>query len=388
MGFSKRASFDARPNPLTLLLEQKRSASLRVLDLTESNPSHCAFGALESSLLEPFKDPANLCYEPDARGLLRAREAVCAYYASHGVTVHPERIFLTSGTSEAYAHLFHLLCDPGDEVLCRTPVYPLVDHLASFADVRLRRFAGRPEGAAKAVLFVNPANPTGRYADKAEWEAMERYCVKQNAALVSDEVFFDFNWSGRPKISGASRTNGLHFTLNGVSKMLGLPQMKLAWILVSGPEEEAAQASQRLEFLADSYLSVHTASQNALPAWLKRKDAFVAEVLERVKKNFECLRAHGLSPLEPEGGWYALLPLGPGRSDEKTALHLLQAENVLVHPGYFFDLEDECLVVSLLPQPPLFREATEKLARGLAASSGIITAHGTQRNPSVESADF
>ena len=283
---------------------------------------------------------------------------------------------MTSGTSEAYSHLFHLLCDPGDEVLCRTPVYPLVDHLAAFADVRVRRlpagrqgFSGRPHSGvdAKAVLVVNPANPTGHYADKAEWEILEQICEKNGAALLSDEVFFDFAWRDTPKTSGVSRENGLHFTLNGVSKMLGLPQMKLAWIIVTGPKNETDQALQRLELLADAYLSVNTASQNALPVWLERKDAFVAEVLERVKTNFSSLRERGLHPLEPEGGWYALLPLGPGMSDEKIALHLLEKENILVHPGYFFDLEGEHLALSLILQPELFREGAEKLSRGLGA---------------------
>ena len=303
-------------------------------------------------------------YEPDPRGLLKAREAVCLYYSDKKINVHPDDVFLTCGTSEAYSILFHLLCDMGDEVLCQTPTYPLLDHLAAYAGITARRFNGLPAdvGKAKALVVVNPANPTGLYVDQSAWGDMERYCEKHALSMISDEVFFDFDWGAHPRTSGASRTNGLHFTLNGVSKMLGLPQMKLAWIVLGGPEIARRHAAERLEAIADAFLSVNGPSQNALPSWLGNKDAFIGEVRSRVRTNFEVMEKVMKRPLpEPEGGWYALVPVPEGMSDEDLALRLLEKHDVLVHPGYFFDLEKEYIVVSLLPEPVLFARAAGML---------------------------
>ncbi len=290
---------------------------------------------------------------------------MCAYYADKNIKVHPDDIFLTCGTSEAYSILFHLLCDMDDEVLCQSPAYPLLDHLAAYAGITTRPFNALPVdiGKAKAVVVVNPANPTGLYADLPAWSDLERYCGKHEIPIISDEVFFDFDWRDRPRVSGASRTTGLHFTLSGVSKMLGLPQMKLAWIVLSGPEKERREAAVRLEAVADAFLSVNAPSQNALSSWLRNKDSFIEEVKDRVKTNFETLKKVMDRPIpQPQGGWYALVPVPEGSSDETLALRLLEEQNVVVHPGYFFDLEKEYLVVSLLPDPALFLEAASRLA--------------------------
>jgi alanine-synthesizing transaminase len=370
MLFSKRASQGlSDPNALTKSLEKKRGEGVPILDLSESNPSKCAFAALDESLVGPLSDKANLRYEPDPRGLLGAREAVAAYYAEQGIGVHPERIFLTAGTSEAYSHLFHILCDPGDSIMTASPGYPLVDSLAEYAGVAVERFGELPSALSKrtkALLFVNPANPTGGYIDEASWKKAGAL----GAAVISDEVFFDFDWRGKKRTCGASRNDGLHFTMNGVSKMLGLPQMKLAWTIITGPEELCRGAAERFELISDSFLSVNTPSQNALPAWLKNRHAFIAEVKNRVRNNFETLREcvgarRAVSLNEPEGGWYATMVLPPDVSDEAFVLDLLEKEDVLVHPGYFFDFSDERIVVSLLPEPALFREGAQKISRAL-----------------------
>ncbi len=364
MKFSKRTSFgDFEPNALTRLLG-KRKAAGPVLDLTESNPTRCAFRSLNAAILARFTDPSSLHYEPDPRGLRAAREAVRQYYAEKKISVDAEDIFLTCGTSEAYSMLFHLLCEAGEEILCQTPVYPLVDHLAAYAGIEAKRFDRLPSvpEKAKAVVVVNPANPTGQYTDERSWTEIEKFCRTNGLPIISDEVFFEYDWQDRPRVSGASRTDGLHFTLNGVSKMLGLPQMKLAWIVLSGPQKERREAAGRLEAIADAFLSVNTPAQNALPFWLEKRHAFLYEIKDRLKTNFAAL-CGALGPIpEPEGGWYALVPLGRGRSDEETALRILERQNVLVHPGYFFDLEKECLVLSLLPEPSLFSEAARRLS--------------------------
>jgi len=369
MKFSSRASFGvSEPNELTLLLEKKRAEGVPVLDLTESNPTRCVFRSISKELLAPLQAALNTHYEPEARGLIVTREAISGYYADKNISVHPEDIFVTCGTSEAYSMLFHLLCEAGDEVLCQSPAYPLVDHLAAYAGIRTKRFSGAVPASekAKALVVVNPANPTGGYLDEAAWKNIEMPCEKNSYAIISDEVFFEFDWQGKSRISGASRLNGLHFTLNGVSKMLGLPQMKLAWIVMSGPQKERRDAAERLEAIADAFLSANTPSQNALPFWLKHRDDFIQEALQRMKTNFNQLsKALGRVIPEPEGGWYAVVPVSSGKTDEETALRLLQDQDLLVHPGYFFDLEKESLIVSLLPEPALFFEAARRLSEGL-----------------------
>jgi alanine-synthesizing transaminase len=195
-------------------------------------------------------------YDPDPRGSVRAREAVCAYYASHRISVHPDDVFLTANTSEAYAFVFHLLGDAGDEVWVPAPGYPLLDYLAAYAGLRVRRYpdldAVAPRSRAMLLALVNPGNPTGRYVSEREWDRVAGACEKHGMAAVSDEVFFEFDWHGSVRTSGASRESSLHFTLNGVSKMLGLPQMKLAWVVLSGPKPERHEAADRLEAVADT----------------------------------------------------------------------------------------------------------------------------------------
>lgn len=379
MRFSNRTSFaDGVPNAFSRLLETKKKEGVTLWDLTESNPTRCGFLSLDARILEPLRDPRNLVYAPDPRGLLEAREAVSSYYAKKDIAVSPDRVFLTSSTSEAYTFLFHLLADAGDEILCVSPGYPLFDHLALIADVNLHRLRAvydqgwmldprlvekNRNSKTRALILVNPNNPTGHYSQFLETAI----------PLISDEVFLDFDLSGRIPRSAASLTQTLTFTLSGVSKIVGSPQMKLSWICVNGPEELCRKACRRLEVITDAYLSVNTPSQRALGTWLGHKDAFVAEVIERVRSNFETLRNslrdagawQAVPLLEPEGGWYATLRLLSGRTDEDIVTHLLKEKDVLVHPGYFYDFEGEYLVVSLLPEKEKFREGARRLAEGL-----------------------
>ncbi len=378
--FSDRTLFaGGQPSRFSRLLELKKKAGLPLWDLSESNPTRCGFASLEPRLLESLRDPRNLGYEPDPQGLLEAREAVCSYYADKGVAVSPEQVFLTSSTSEAYTYLFHLLADPADEILCVSPGYPLFDHLGCMADVKLRRLhtsydqgweldAHKIEESrgpkTKALILVNPNNPTGHYPQLLEG----------SLPLISDEVFLDFNLqgaapSGRGPKSAASLGQTLTFTLSGVSKILGLPQMKLSWIVVSGPKELRHEACRRLEFIADAYLSVNTPSQRALSVWLERRNLFIEEARLRILSNLkiaeEILRGSSPELLRPQGGWYALLRLHGRLNDEEAAIQLLQERDVLVHPGFFFDFEEEnFLVLSLLPQESVFRQGMERL-RGL-----------------------
>jgi hypothetical protein len=391
MKFSHRAQWSTESNALSALLAAKRIRGETILDLTESNPTRCGFKYADARWLAPFSDLANLKYDPDPRGLLSAREAVCAYYAERGLRVAPDRVFLTSGTSEAYSHLLRLLTDPGDTVAVPAPGYPLFDFILELNDVLPSRYRSVYEkgswkldtaslkeacaGHPKAVIVVNPNNPTGRFVDLSEHAAMNRLCHRAGAAIISDEVFLDFAIDGKGagaclpvgRHSLAANAETLTFTLSGVSKVLGLPQVKLSWIVVSGPEVLAKTACEKLEFITDTYLSVSTPIQRALPAWLKHSSEAIGEISARVNANRKYLQdtlkdSSAVKLLASEGGWYAILEYPGVEDDEAFALSLLQKHNVFVHPGYFFDLEgSDYLVLSLLPEEGMFQSAAQAL---------------------------
>ena len=325
-------------------------------------------------------DPKNLVYEPDPRGVLSARQAVCAYYAQKGAPVFPDQVFLTSGTSEAYQFLFRLLANPGDEVCAAEPSYPLFVTLSELNDVTLKKFGLIYENGwridfsslnkslsdkTRAVLVVHPNNPTGNFVRTDAMKKLDELCAQKRCALIADEVFFDFAWDpGSQHETFAANRRALTFTVSGISKILGLPQMKLGWIVVSGPEDRRREAMRRLEVIADATLSVNTPSQNALPAWLSLRGRVRDEILERVRENFsylnQALDKKRVRAPRSEGGWVAVLKTDGPKNDEETALYLLDKKNVLLHPGYFFDFPSEdYLVVSLLPETSLFQEAVD-----------------------------
>lgn len=387
MKFSRRTEWPTHTNALTEMRDKKRAAGEAVVDLAESNPTRCAFRFLNPSLVEPLADVAALRYSPDPRGLLSAREAVCAYYRDKKIVIQPEQVFLTASTSESYSFLFRLLCDAHDTVLAPRPSYPLFDYLAALNDVDLERYdlvyekgwrIGRAELSTafrekpKALLVVNPNNPTGNFVSADERKFLNALCAAAGSSVIADEVFLDFAWQGMEPESALSLANNkevLTFVMSGASKILGLPQMKLGWIVVNGPDAARRAAIERLEIIADTYLSVNTPSQLALPVWLAGRQAALDEIRERLRENFKMLcdqvrQNPRLEVIPGEGGWYAVLKVNGSRAgDEALALSLLQKENVFTHPGYFFDFaESEYLVLSLLPPKDVFQEGVRRLA--------------------------
>jgi len=343
----------------------RAEAGLPIADLTASNPTRCGF-EYASELLAALADPAALDYDPQPRGSQRGREAVCGYYADHGVTLKPEQIVLTTSTSEAYSYLFRLLCDPGSEILVAQPGYPLFDFLAVLDDVRLKAaplvydqgWQIDPEGfrqaitpQTRAIVLVHPNNPTGHFTKTWEAEALARLCREFDLSLVVDEVFLDYGFGG----AGASFAAGLEgvpvFVVSGLSKIAGLPQMKAAWIVATGPEANAAL--ERLEVIADTFLSMNAPVECALPAWLEGRAAIQGQIRERVRANLaeldrQLVRLPAVRRLEVEGGWYAVLRIPALKPDEQTVQELLE-RGVWVHPGYFYGMGDSgWLVVSLL----------------------------------------
>lgn len=384
--FARRTAWQTEPNRLALALAERRRQGGEILDLTESNPTRCGF-QYPAWLLDALPDPRALDYAPEAAGLGSARAAVSAYYAARGESVPPERLLLATSTSEAYSWGFRLLCDPGDEVLVPAPSYPLFEYLAAIQDVTPVRYplfydhgwhvdehalAAAVTPRTRAILVVNPNNPTGSYLRPAERERMNALCRERGLALVADEVFLDFAWDGKQRRSLATNGEALTFTLSGLSKIAGLPQMKAAWMAVSGPEAAVGQALSRLEIVADTYLSLNTPVQLALPAFLASRTEFQKQLTGRVAANLETLdealaAAPAAGRLEAEGGWYAVLRVPQVASDEELALALLEEQGTVVHPGHFYDFGGEGhLVLSLIGAPDAFRAG----AAGLAAFLG------------------
>ena len=389
--FSQRTSWNLTPNALSQALAEYRRRGSPILDLTVSNPTQAGLEHDQAVILNALADTGALVYSPSPKGTISAREAVAAYYAQilqprEASQPSVESIVLTASTSEAYSHLFRLLCDPGDEVLVPTPSYPLFDFLADLQDVRLIPYSlfydqgwridlhsleRALSPRTRAILLVHPNNPTGSYVTKRESDWLNGVAAKQGLALVVDEVFLDYTAEQDVPASRvpsfAFNTGALTFTLSGLSKLSGLPQMKLAWIVVSGPAELAEPALSRLEVIADTYLSVSTPIQLAAPAFLAQGPEIRRQLRRRVRSDLgeldRQLACQSLcSRLQVEGGWYAILRIPATHSDEETAIALLPATGVLVQPGYFYDFSaGGYLVLSLITPEAEFADGVKRL---------------------------
>jgi alanine-synthesizing transaminase len=379
--FSSRTNWNLGANRLSEALARHRASGRTLLDLTVSNPTECGF-AYDASILSGLLNPAALAYSPDARGLEIARVAVSDYYSARKDRVAPGELFLTTSTSEAYSFVFRLLCDAGDELLIPAPSYPLFDYLAELSDVKLVRYPlvydhgwqidfheleRAITGRTRGVIVVHPNNPTGHYCKAGEIARLNEICSRASLAILADEVFLDFSLSGERVPGFAGNLPALTFTLSGISKICGLPQMKAAWLAVSGPADLKRAAIERLEVIADTFLSMNAPVQLALPSFLELRHEFQRRLMARVRANLAALddllaAQTTCSRLEFEGGWYAVLRVPAIRSDEELAIELLTSRDVYVHPGHFFDFPgDGHLVVSLLAPESQFSEALARL---------------------------
>ena len=380
--FAKRTNWNLAPNRLSEALAVHRSAGKPMLDLTVSNPTECGFEYDGSAVLSALSNPAVLSYEPNPRGLESARRAVAGYYAERKEEVSIEDIFLTTSTSEAYSYVFRTLCDPGDELLIPSPSYPLFDFLADTQDVNLVRYpllydhgwqidfhaleqAITPR--TRGVIVVHPNNPTGHFAKHADIAKLNSICAAREMAIIADEVFLDFALEENRPASFAANRGALTFTLSGLSKISGLPQMKAGWLIVGGLQEWKREALARLEVIADTYLSVNAPVQLAIPKFLEQRHAFQEQVISRVRRNLaeldrQLAMQEACSRLTVEGGWCVVLRVPATRSDEDRAIELLTAQGVSVHPGHFYEFaSDGYLVVSLITPERIFAEGTSRL---------------------------
>ncbi len=379
--FSSRVPGELEPNRLTQAVRRARAGGRSLIDLTMTNPTQAGIH-YPAELLVPLSDPAALAYDPHSTGLPEARAAVAREYLRHDISVAPDRIILTASTSEAYSVLFKLLCAPvGDAVLVPTPSYPLFEHLTRLDGVRcipyrldyLGRWAIDFGSVAdtwnadvRAVLAVSPNNPTGSVASPAELHRLGEFCAAANAALVIDEVFADYPISP-PMAGSATPFECLAFRLGGLSKSAGLPQLKLGWIAVFGPDHLVSAALERLELICDTYLSVSTPVQVAASQLIRHGASVRAAIHERIRMNDAALRRiaaayPSIDVLACEAGWSIVLRVPSTRSEEALVLDLLEQDGVIIHPGFFFDFPHEAFVVgSLLPEPVVFNEGMRRV---------------------------
>ncbi len=390
MNFSERTNWNLAENDLTAAIRERRASGHELFDLTVSNPTHCGFDYEVAALLAPLHNPEALHYEPEPLGMVSAREAVAAYYRDAGASVTPEHICLTTSTSEAYSFLFRLLCNAGDEVLVARPSYPLFEYIAQLDDVHLREYpllydpnadlsSGHGwsidlhaleesiTGRTRAVILVHPNNPTGNFASHQERTQLETLCATRGLALIADEVFLDYPF-GKPQPSfAAGESRCLTFVLSGISKVCGLPQMKASWIATCGPESLLREAMQRIEIIADTFLSMNAPVQHALPHWLATRHVLQQQICERMRVNLALLdsRMQGTSiqRLALQGGWTAVLRV-PRTIDGREFVTAALDRGVLVQPGEFYGLGEGRVVISLLTPPAIWAAGLSLLPTG------------------------
>ncbi len=393
--FASRTNWRLDPNRFARAVEEHRRRGRPLLDLTNSNPTSCGFHYPAERLFAAMSNRRALQYEPESKGLLSARQAIADYYCGRPgffcgeAPVDPERIVITSSTSEAYHYVFRLLCEVGDEILVPAPSYPLFEYLADLADVRLAPypllydqgwhvdFAGLKAALttrSKAVVVVHPNNPTGSFVKTEEAQKLAEICASHELATIADEVFLDYADEAHPQATFAFRPSVLTFTLSGLSKICLLPQLKVGWIVVSGPERLANTAVNRLEVIGDTYLSPSTPTQLALPEMMNLRAPLQTQMCQRLSSNLRFLddvfRKGGVvTRLKREGGWYAVLQVPATRSDEDLAIAILESHDVLVHPGHFFDFpRDGFLIVSLIVGETEFQNGVRGLQSFFSAS--------------------
>jgi alanine-synthesizing transaminase len=398
--FAERTNWNLAPNRLSEALAQHLAAGKRLYDLSASNPTEVGFSYDRETILHAMCNPAAMTYVPDPKGLLRARQGVAAYYAERGDEVSVEDIILTASTSEAYSFVFRALCSPGDELLVPAPSYPLFGFLADIHDVRLAHYPLIYDNGwqidfpslekaitarTRGIIVVNPNNPTGHFVKPEELTTLNEICASRNLALIADEVFLDFPYADfgarrdpskapRPRAANGVRpaslavnSGALTFTMSGLSKISGLPQMKAAWLVASGPDPLRKQAVERIEIIADTYLSMNAPIQLALPIFLQQRHGFQKQVLTRVRRNVgeldrQLMIRKACSRLEIEGGWYAVVRVPATRSDDDLAVDLLTKKGIYVHPGHFYDFAtDGYLIVSLIMPERDFAEGCRQM---------------------------
>jgi len=388
MLFAQRANWELTENRISQIRKDLDKKGKEVLDLTISNPSRCDFIYSKEKICKALSREENMAYTPSALGLFSAREAVSHYYAKKNVFVDPSNIILTASTSEAYAFLFRLLADAGEGVIFPRPSYPLFDFLVGLNDLKMQTYSlvyekdkwaidfksleANIASNTKALVVVHPNNPTGSFLNPKEIQTLNDICSQRNIPIICDEVFEDYAFEEEatfPSLIGNKKN--LTFVLGGLSKTLGLPQMKVSWIILNGPEDLVRAARMRLEVITDTYLSVNTPAQNALSDWFDEREPIQKEIKKRIRNNRRFMKEAaykqtGCECLNADGGWYSVLRIPEKFREETFIIELLVQKQIFVHPGYFFDFSDEpYIVLSLLIQENIFREGISRILQSI-----------------------
>jgi alanine-synthesizing transaminase len=380
--FSRRTGWTLTPNLFTRAQQELQAQGREVIDLTISNPTRARLHYDAAAILEALNNPKAMDYDPQPKGLRSARESVASYYRERHGEVDPESVILTTSTSEGYSYIFRLLCNPDDEILVPKPSYPLFEFLADLQDVKLIPYLllydhgwqidfpslqKAVNHRTRAVVVVHPNNPTGSFVAEAEKVALNNFCREHKLALIVDEVFLDYPHDGAARSTFAANREVLTFTLSGVSKISGLPQMKLAWIAASGPDEQVATALARLEIVADTFLSMSAPIQLAAPVLLQQRHSIQTMLLDRVRANLgeldrELATQKSCQRLAVQGGWYTVLRVPATQADEDLAVAILRKRAILVHPGHFYDFPtDGYLIVSLITPEQDFKNGISQV---------------------------
>jgi alanine-synthesizing transaminase len=382
--FSQRTDWKLSPNRFTKAQQELRAEGKQILDLTLSNPTCADLHYDAEAILQALINPGVMQYDPQPKGLLGARQAVTEYYRKQHeeFDIDPESVILTTSTSEAYSYVFRLLCNPQDEILIPRPSYPLFEFLAELDDVTLVTYPllydhgwqidfpslyKAVNHRTRAVVVVHPNNPTGSYVSTKERAELNDFCREYGLSLIVDEVFLDYALDGASRATFAANPDVPTFTLSGVSKISGLPQMKLAWLIGSGPSEPVKEALARLEIIADTFLSMNAPIQLAARAMLEQRKSIQPILIDRVRNNLgeldRCLaRQKTCERLQVEGGWYGVLRVPATQPDEELAIDILRKLGVLVHPGHFYEFaSDGYLVLSLITSPDTFRHGVRRV---------------------------
>lgn len=394
--FSNKFDYNIEKNRISKLLSEKKTNGIEITDLTESNPTNAGFVYDKDLILKAIAKEDSLRYAPEPKGMLAGRKAISEYYRKKNINVEPDNIFLTSGTSEAYSFIFKLLTNPFDEVLIPAPGYPLFAYIAEMESLNTLSYnliytknaewkidfnsiESQITEKTKAIILVNPNNPTGHYIKKNELKDLIRICKKYNLSVISDEVFWDYNIdiNFEDIVSLASINEILTFTLSGISKICGLPQMKLSWFIVNGEKMLCDEAKSKLEIIADTFLSVGIPIQLGINDILENENNIGEQIKNRVKRNYYYLKEKvtvivDVELLSAEGGWYSVLKIETGIEEEILAFELLKEKNIYIHPGYFFDFEEGCnIVVSLLTPESVFKNGINGIMEYLGKSQNM-----------------
>lgn len=394
MHFSSRIPDVITENNHARRLRALRADGVELLDLTEANPTRVGLAHSGETLHAALTTASSCFYDPLPRGLPATRAAIVAYYEADGVSVDPEHLHCTASSSEAYSMLFRLLCDAGDGVCIPQPSYPLFSWLAALDAITVQSYRLRYgsddtwsidmtslemalDDRTRAVIIVNPSNPAGSYLRSDEFRILDSLCARRGIALIIDEVFWDYPLNHGPQggacdlrqRSAGAEGDCLRFTINGLSKSLGLPQMKLGWILSEGEAHVRDAALARLDIIADSYLTVSTPVMNAAATLLGRTPLLQNAIRERCICNLrQATELLGPALLPVGGGWNAVVALPEGTDEAAAAEALLCTRHVYLHPGDLFDFsEGRYFVISLLPDPDTFRRAMQRLLAFLSA---------------------